>query len=67
MPITEKNYFRYSTEALETALVVMDDDNPLYELIERELEMREAEAGEAIFHSDARDNSYESTWGPGAA
>lgn len=64
MPLTEKNYYRYSTEALETALAVMDDDNPLYELIENELEMREAEAGEAIYHSDARDNSYESTWGP---
>lgn len=67
MPLTKRNYYRHSTETLETALAVMDDDNPLYELIECELEMRELEAGEAQFHSDARDNSYESTWGPGAA
>lgn len=67
MPLTEKNYYRYSTDALETALAVMDDNHPLYELIERELETREAESADAVFHSDARDNSYESTWGPGAA
>jgi hypothetical protein len=44
MPITTRNYYRQSTPALETALIVLPDDSELYELIQDELDKRETES-----------------------
>ena len=44
MAITTRNYYHQSTPALETALLVLPDDSELYELIQDEIDKREAES-----------------------